>query len=123
MTTENDILCHVRIDDLPEGSDMRRIAERCGLDVAMALYRSYAGLYVYIPKGTLSTFVKRFTAENRRRYSPKELALALGTTESHIYRILRERNSHDNQQELFGGGAAEAAPEAPQADGKKRGKR
>jgi hypothetical protein len=123
MTTENDILSHVRIDDLPEGSDMRRIAERCGLSVALSLYSSYAGLYVYIPKGTLSGFVRRFTAENRRRYSPKELALALGTTESHIYRILRENQTHENQQELFASATTEAAPEATRADGKTRGKR
>ncbi|MBI5646668.1 MAG: hypothetical protein HY962_07025 [Ignavibacteriae bacterium] len=95
-----DILRNVRIEDLPDG-DVRRIAERCGLEVALSLVEGYSGLTIYIPRNTLHGFVRRYVRENHRRLSPKELALALNVTVSHVYSILRENGMAQNQASLF----------------------
>jgi Mor family transcriptional regulator len=92
--------------DLPN-EDMRLIAERCGLDVAVKILQELPGVAFFVPK---NGFQKVLTAYIRHSYNgtnAKVLALATGMTERYVYEVVRQGHQteiEEMQLPLFPGG-------------------
>lgn len=100
--TNNDFIESVTLDDFRPGSDIRLLAEKFGVDIAIRFARELGGLNLYIPMNSLRDAAARFVRENYKRYSIKELVLMTGVSERHIYEIIAERKDRlKHQNELF----------------------
>lgn len=92
----------ITIDDLK--GDIRHVAERFGLDVALALVREFNGQSLYVPK--LDSIEKaardRAIIKDLKIYNYRAVAKKHNLTVSHIRNIeTAARNVVDNQLSLF----------------------
>lgn len=85
------------VDDLP-GGDIRIVAERCGLDVALKLLWECDGLQLYIPKNAKSQIIKKYIYSSYDGKNSKQLAAETGYSEPHIYYLLKK--NMDKKQAL-----------------------
>lgn len=76
----------ITIDDLDQG--MRMLAEVIGVESALRAQLAIGGIQIYL--ATPSRAIERFIREHYRRFSPKEMAVALGVTEAYVYEVLRK---------------------------------
>ena len=90
------------IDDLP-GGDIRIVAERCGLDVALKLLWECDGMQLYISKTAKSQIVRKYICDNYDGKNSKQLAVETGYSEPHIYNILKNnpKNKKKAKEEPF----------------------
>jgi hypothetical protein len=102
MAIHPDVLAEITLDDLT--GDLRLIAEQTSIEVALELHRQCSGLKLYIPQSGLDDFKRRFIAQNRKKYNPKQLASMLGVTEMTVYNVLNEERLKAAQEDLFSSG-------------------
>lgn len=99
MVIHPDVLEQITLDDLT--GDLRLIAEQTSIEVALELHRQCSGLKLYIPQSGLDEFKRRFIAQNRKKYNPKQLASMLGVTETYVYGVINGERIAERQQDLF----------------------
>jgi len=98
MAVHPTILEQITLDDL--AGDLRLIAEQTTIEIALEVHSKCSGLKLYIPQSALDPFKRRFIAENRRRYSPKQLASMLAVSETYVYDVINSGRMQ-NQVDLF----------------------
>lgn len=84
-----DILNTITIEDIKH-PDLRLIAERCGLEVAIKFYQNLRGITISIPNNALREFQESFILQNKSKYRTKELALMLSLNERTVEQIIIE---------------------------------
>lgn len=78
-----DILKNIQYDDLTE--DLKLIADIGGLEVAIRMIDELNGVTIYIPRiSRLTSFIKRYTKENCKNHSIKQIARDLKVSEQLI---------------------------------------
>lgn len=82
-------------EDLPN-SDMKLIADLCGLDVATRLMTELPGLSINIPKEGLRKLKNRYIADQYDGSNAKQLAVECGVSIRHIYNLARKKRSEIN---------------------------
>lgn len=94
-------------DDMPT-SDLRMIANLCGVEVAVKLVENLAGLPIYIPSSAVKTLQRQYIRKSFDGTSQKakELALECGVSLAYIYNVVRpgqaEEDESKKQLNLFG---------------------
>jgi len=83
---------NITSDDMPN-DDLRFIAERAGLDAALALIFFTPGLIVPIPKNAFKQLKDKYILNNYRwsKYSMNELSIECDVTPRYIYKLIKEK--------------------------------
>lgn len=96
----------LQADDMPT-DDLRLIAERCGVDVAIKLMEHLPGIQLYISshakKQLLDGYIKRNFDGTRQKAN--QLALECHVSVAHIYNVLKIPSSEEpkkQQLSIFG---------------------
>ena len=94
-------LAMISEDDLSE--DLKIVADRCGLDVAVRLADKCAGLAIYIrPARRLDEVKERFVSRHFNGSNRHNIALALDCSSRWVYEIAKKaRQEKRNEPGLF----------------------
>ena len=81
-------------EDMPN-DDLRFIAEKAGLNAALALILYTPGLIVPIPKNAFKQLKDKYILNNYKwnKYSMNELSVECEVTPRYIYKLLEQRKS------------------------------
>ena len=88
----------ITIDDMPN-TDMRLVAEACGIDVAVKLLEEMGGIQLSIPKNGFKKVIAKCICDNYNGRNAKELALKCNVTERYVYKLCS--NGDDERQMNF----------------------
>ena len=90
MTFERieELLPFIEPEDFAGDETLSLICEALGVEIAAKLSVLLGGIPIYVRKSALTQFKRRIIRENRKRYSPRELALKLDVSESFVYQSL-----------------------------------
>lgn len=85
---------NITSEDMPN-EDLRFIAEKAGLNAALALVLYTPGLIVSIPKNALKQVKDKYILNSYKwsKYSLNELAVECGVSQRYIYKLLEQRRS------------------------------
>jgi len=86
MGIHPDVLAMVEENDLD--GDMALVAQECGLDTAVSLYKGMAGTSVSVPKSALMRTFRRYIRKRYTGYNALELAVRCGISERQVYVIV-----------------------------------
>lgn len=82
---------NLTIDDMPT-FDMRLIAERCGLDVALSVMLNLAGGRFFVPVNWSKRIAERYIADNASK-PVNQLAIETGFSDWMVFRTLAKPES------------------------------
>lgn len=82
-------------EDMPT-SDLKLVAETCGVETAIQLLEHMPGISIYIPKLERTDLVKSYIIKNFNgsTESAKRLALDLNLSVNHIYNIVHRNTAN-----------------------------
>jgi len=100
MSNNLEWLDRIEFEDLLT-SDMKLIAERCGIDVLKSLLANLPKLHIYMSERPLVEAQKRYIDRFYRQGNAKEIAANLGVSERFVYQVHREliRRRHQLKKE------------------------
>ena len=96
----------IKTEDMPT-EDLKLIAERCGLDVAIKLIEHLPGIQLYISSSAVQKMQEGYIRKtyDGSRQSANRLALECAVSVNHIYNVLKMPSSGDpnkTQLSIFG---------------------
>lgn len=87
----------IEIGDLLD-NDAQLIAEHCGIEVLMKLWKCVPGLNIYVSTKPLTEAKKRYIRKFYNGNNAKQLALLLNVSERFVYDVLSETDAKDDRQ-------------------------
>ena len=107
MTLEEQIIDSLTLEDLDGHSDLKFIAETCGLELAKVIRRELGGMAFSIPSVRSQYFrpaLKRYLLNNCKNLSTKTISQNLrihSRTVDNIMREIRKEQADENQLSLY----------------------
>ena len=90
----------VTIEDMPN-SDMRLVAESCGIDMAVKLLEELPGIGIFIPKFGMKKLVDKYISSKHNGSNAKEIAIRCGVSERYVYQLVRVDPLDEHQLKLL----------------------
>ena len=84
-----DWMKEIDLEEVLEG-DARRIYERCGPDVLIALLGIFEGMFFYLPAKITRKARQLYILKNYNGRNANDLAIRLGTSSRYVYKIVSQ---------------------------------
>ena len=91
--TETDWLKDITIEDMPT-PDMEMVAHICGLDTAVLLMKSFAGVQLNVPKLWSKGLIERRILKEYDGSNINRLIIRYGVSRRYVYKVLQEHRKN-----------------------------